>query len=181
MSEGLTQLAGHELAAWRLLENGVTDPQSPARTVAFATHASTGGGAVRMVVLRAVDKDRRTLTFFTHRRSGKMKDLLTCPNAEIVVWDQTAQFQVRVRGTVNIRDGTKEVWEKFGSGTQLNYANDPAPGEPISEPDDRSSEPDRAMFVVLTLNAATVETLWLGGDVHRRARFENDLGCWLAP
>ena len=56
MNDDLTTLDGTYSAAWRELEDGASQPDSPAKVIALATQAILGGGAVRMVVLRNADR-----------------------------------------------------------------------------------------------------------------------------
>ena len=134
-----------------------------------------------MVVLRKADRLTRSLTFYTHRSSQKVADIQSEPSAEILFWDAGKQFQIRLRGKVMLSDGPSEIWDTFRDGTRRNYAAEPAAGDKIDHPEDIAGTPDPATFVVLTLVASTVETLWLGGAVHHRARFSDGASCWLAP
>ena len=181
MNDDLERLAGTETAVWKTLENGVRDPTSPARTIALATEALTGGGAVRMVVLRAVDRETKRLTFYTHRASSKVAELDSNPQAEALVWDANRQFQIRLTGKVEIQDGPREIWDKFGPGTRRNYAAEPLPATPLSDPGEMEPTPDPHAFTVLTLHVDSFETLWLNKDVQRRARFTNGGAEWIAP
>ena len=181
MDHDLTTLDGTFHHVWALLSDGVKTPTSPARTVALATQSTDGGASVRMVVLREANREANTLTIFTHRASGKVRELTRQPRAEILIWDPGLQFQVRLRVMIALSDGSADIWNRFGAATQRNYANTPVPGAEILEPRAVDPVPDPSTFVVLTAKLNEVETLWLAPDVHRRAVFTNERASWIAP
>ena len=181
MNEDLTTFDGTRAAVWRRLVEAATDARSPYRIIALATQAHSGGGSVRMVVLREAEQAGQTLSFYTHSQSAKVEDLHQCPGAEALYWDRESKFQIRLRGDVNITDGPAEIWEAFGAGTRQNYAAHPAAGDPISRPGEIGGGPDPTMFVMLTLEIDQIETLWLGGAAHHRALFTNESANWLSP
>ena len=181
MSNDLTTLSGTEEAVWKTLQDIAGDPRSPDRILALGTQSQKGGGSVRMVVLRKADPANKTLVFYTHRRSGKVREIERNPGAEALYWNADHKLQIRLRGTVTISDGPDDVWDGFGEGTRANYSASPAAGEVISHPGQIGTGPDQAAFVVLTLTVFEVETLWLGGLVHHRALFTKEKACWLAP
>ena len=181
MNDDLETLSGIEAAVWSALESGVSDPSAPARTVALATEALDGGGSVRLVVLRAIDRADLCLTFFTHRGSGKIAELTAEPKVQVLVWDSARQFQIRISGEMEYAQGPQATWERFGHGTRRNYASSPAPGEVLNDPETVAFDPDPETFMQMTLRISMIETLVLSPETQRRARFTKDGAQWIAP
>ncbi|MDJ1017468.1 MAG: pyridoxamine 5'-phosphate oxidase family protein [Paracoccaceae bacterium] len=181
MSDDFTSLPGTLDAVWARLEAGVREAEAPARTIALATRPEAGGAAVRMVVLRRASRMLGEVEIYTHLASAKVADLRSDSRAQLLVWDPAAQFQIRLSVTVAIEDGPTEVWESLGPGARLNYATAPDPGEPVEDPTRLIPDPDPGLFLLLRARIEAIETLHLGTDCHRRARFAAPSATWLAP
>ena len=61
---------------WKLLEEGLTLKDSPLKTPVFSNIENNKPSA-KIVVLRAIDRKKRTLTFHTDYRSPKVKALMS--------------------------------------------------------------------------------------------------------
>lgn len=168
---------------WARLEAGLTHPNAPARTLALATRRTDGGAAVRMVVLRELEQDAQTLTFYTHAASDKVAELAIDPQAEVLLWDASTSFQARLAVTVAAALGDTALWESFSNGARLNYVPTLEPGRAIEAP----HVPDTAgpeAFVVLTAKIHSGDILDLSDLPHRRANFkagDDFTGQWVAP
>lgn len=168
---------------WARLSKGITDAKAPARTLALATESLTGGGAVRMVVLRGCDRLEPSIWFYTHAGSDKAFELADEPKAEVLLWDAAAQFQARMAVRVEVKQGTSDQWEALSSGARLNYVPLPPPGSAIAAPAVPASAGPEA-FVVLKAEIVSADILDLSELPHRRARFhqrDDFTGQWVAP
>ncbi len=184
MSSDPATLTGLLDTLWRQLHDGVRNANSPARHIALATARAEGGAAVRTLVLRGADKSKRTLTFYTHLRSQKITQLADDPVAEVLLWDAQSQVQARFSVEIVVTPGSANLWRNLGSGSRLNYARDPIPGDEIPVPDASDPTPDPALFAVLTAHVRSIDILQLGTRPQLRACFrpEDDFtGQWVAP
>lgn len=164
---------------WQRLGRGVADRRAPARHPVLATVGADGAEA-RVVVLRAADREAGTLTIHTDSASGKVAQLRETSGATLLVWDEKAKLQIRLRANVDIIAGDTDAFARLPDAAQLNYGGTPAPGTPISEPGVHDPAPDARRFTVLVAHVREIETLHLGTP-HRRARFRDGAATWLAP
>ena len=181
MNDLLATLDGLASAVWDLWEGASGDAEAPCGIAALATARKSGGGAARMVVLRAADRRVGTLEIWTNTASGKVDDIRADPEVELLFWLSGDQLQIRARGIVDMSQGSKSTWDELGSGSRLNYATSPAPGDKIDAPDAAAPEPDRAQFTILTLRVERIDVLSLAHRPHRRAIVDADGARWVAP
>lgn len=163
---------------WQRLTRGVAVRRAPARHPVLATVGADGAEA-RVVVLRAADREAGTLTIHTDSASGKVTELRKTPGATLLVWDEEAKLQIRLRATVDITEGDAEAFARLPDPARANYGGTPAPGTPIPEPGAHDPAPDARRFTVLVAHIREIETLHLGTP-HRRARFRDGVAHWLA-
>ncbi len=184
MNDDLTSLSGMLDAVWSRLDQATNEQAGPARNIFLATQAKDHGASVRTVILRGADREENALTFWTNRASGKVADLTANPRAEALIWDDGTSLQVRIGLEAALSDGSPEVWASLGAGSRRNYAKWPEPGAPLSKPEDFQPEPAFEMFVVITARILWIDALYLGPDLHRRARFPDGKltgATWIAP
>lgn len=181
---------------WSLLERGAADRRSPFHTPVIATVSPEGEPAVRVMVLRGVDRAARTLRVHTDVRSQKLAHLRAQSRAGVIVYDARAKIQVRLSAlaTIHTQDAVAGAgWAASRPQSRLCYEQDVAPGLPIAHPLD-APPPDRrfaegdvgeANFAVVLLQVDHVEWLYLAVAGHRRASWCWDgadwKGSWLAP
>ena len=89
---------------WLRLGRGVVDRKADARHPIFAT-AGAGGPEARIVVLRQADRALSAVSVFTDMRSAKITDLRYETRASLLVWEQKARLQIRLRVHVEITSG----------------------------------------------------------------------------
>lgn len=173
-------------AVWRMLERGVADRRSPARHPVLATAGLEGGAEARVVVLRAASREDAVLEVHTDSGSAKIGELARDPGATLLVWDQKAHLQIRVKARMEILKGAgaAQVWARVPEASRGVYGVVPPPGREIPLPDafEPGSDPDR--FAVLTARAEAIDVVYLGDTGHRRALYrgaDNWHGVWLAP
>jgi pyridoxamine 5'-phosphate oxidase len=185
MNEWWTSLPTLLDQVWLRLNRGVVDRKSDARHPVLSTMGIAGPEA-RIVVLRSASRPRSQMLVYTDLRSAKIKDLATEPRASLLVWEQKAKLQIRLRVHVEVKSGeaVKDHWQKVPEAARKVYGGMPPPGTHIDHPDRLTAEADPQAFAVLICNILEIETLHLGNDLHRRAKFshiEAWAGQWLSP
>ncbi len=83
---------------WRGLSRAAVDRRHGWRTPVLATVGADGAPRARTVVLRAVERETRTLRLHTDRRSAKAAEIARNPNVALVFWDARARLQLRTVG-----------------------------------------------------------------------------------
>jgi pyridoxamine 5'-phosphate oxidase len=170
---------------WLRLIRGVADRKADARHPTLATAGAMGPEA-RIVVLRQADRSLATIAVYTDLRSAKISDLLQEPRASLLIWEQKTRLQIRLRVRVEVKSGeaATDQWQRVPDTARTVYGSQPAPGTPVNKPEQLILQSDFTAFAVLVCHIREIETLYLGGDLHRRARFCADngwTGSWLAP
>jgi pyridoxamine 5'-phosphate oxidase len=170
---------------WLRLGRGVVDRKADARHLVFATTGAAGPEA-RIVVLRRADRAAATIAVYTDLRSAKISELTQAPRASLLVWEQKARLQMRLDVDVEIKSGENaaEHWQRVPLAARNVYGSQPSPGTPMDHPEQWIAQANPDAFAVLVCHITEIETLYLGPDLHRRARFNVDAawaGQWLAP
>jgi pyridoxamine 5'-phosphate oxidase len=170
---------------WFRLGRGVVDRKADARHPMLAT-AGAGGPEARIVVLRQADRGLSAVSIYTDMRSAKITDLRQETRASLLVWEQKARLQIRLRTHVEIKSGeaVAEQWQRVPEAARKVYGSQPSPGTPMNHPEQLTAQENSETFAVLLCNITEIETLYLSPDLHRRAKFCADTawaGQWLAP
>lgn len=186
MSDWHDDLEATRAHVWAELENTLTARQAPWRTPVLSTLGTDGAPEARTVVLRAVDPEAGTVTVYTDLRSAKVAEIGREPRAALTFWDPAESLQLRLRGTAVILSGADAdpIWRALPPHATADYGTVPAPGSEIPEPAQRATTGSISGFAVLVVQAVSLETLHIGRDRHRRARFQKGDrwgGVWLAP
>ena len=189
--------------AWNLIDAGVTNRNSPSHMPTVGTVDALGMPQLRIMILRDVSRDARTLRFHTDSRSIKAEQLLQNPATSVLIYDPAAKVQIRMSGKTHFT-ATGAVadiaWSASTPFARRCYMAEAAPGTPLAEPS--SGLPDwiagkqpeeeqladyRANFAALLVEVDTIEWLYLANAGHRRARWQWDAvqnswaGRWLIP
>ncbi|MEE4346333.1 MAG: pyridoxamine 5'-phosphate oxidase family protein, partial [Paracoccaceae bacterium] len=162
------------------------DRRSPLRTPVLATVGADGVPDARIVVLRDVSPGAATLCVHTDLRTKKVKDLQTNPSATFCAWATKYDLQIRIKALATILSGPDVMssWQSMSDPARRVYGGTPAPGVLLAHPSEVEGLPDPAAFAILRCDIREIETLHLGADLHRRARFRREdawQGAWLAP
>lgn len=167
--------------AWRRLARATADRRAAWRTPVLATLAPDGAPRARILVLRAADAARATLTLHTDARSAKAAELARDPRAALLFWDSRALIQLRAEGSASLA-ADPAAFTALPAGGRAVYAVAPAPGTPIATPGAVGTTDPETAFRTLTVQVASLEWLSLGTP-HRRARFDLGAGraTWLVP
>ncbi|MFU7527977.1 pyridoxamine 5'-phosphate oxidase family protein [Qipengyuania sp. ASV99] len=147
----------------------------------------------RIMVLRAFDSAAWTLRFHTDTRAPKVAAIRRDPRMAVLLYDQRAKVQIRVRGQGRILCGDPIVdaaWAASDNFARRCYLGD-GPGTPSDtptsglppefegvEPTDAQLVPARANFAVLLVEIEEIDWFYLAHTGHVRARFERDGGAW---
>jgi pyridoxine/pyridoxamine 5'-phosphate oxidase len=177
--------------AFRCWSHGVADRRSAFRSPALVTVGPDGRPQVRTVVLRGFDPAARLLTVHSDIRAAKIAALQANPDAALHVWDDDAQVQVRVDGTVAISTNSglaRTEWARLHEGSRAAYRSKTVPATVVEDPAAIPQVDDAAafaQFAVLHIRLDRMEWLHLAHEGQRRARFVWREGVleqhWLAP
>lgn len=189
--------------AWSLLGVGLTNRHSPAHMPTVATVDANGAPQLRVMVLRDVSRDARTLRFHTDSRSIKAEQLRQNSATSVLIYDHVAKIQIRLSGKTNLMMAgglTDTAWSTSTPFARRCYMADAAPGTPLTEPSSglpswiQGKQPEeeqltdfRVNFAALLVEIETIEWLYLANAGHRRARWQWDaaqnswVGSWLIP
>ncbi|WP_424966317.1 pyridoxamine 5'-phosphate oxidase family protein [Dinoroseobacter sp. S375] len=186
MSNWYTELDSTLDQVWQLLGRAVRDPKSPLRTPVMATVGADGHPDARVVVLRDAARSAGALEVHTDRRSKKVKDLESCPLVTFCAWLPKADLQVRIKTIATVASGPDvlSLWQSMSEAARRVYGGVPAPGMLLAHPSEFGIRPDPADLARLRCDITEIETLHLGRELHRRARFRRDedwVGSWRAP
>jgi pyridoxamine 5'-phosphate oxidase len=170
---------------WLRLGRGVVDRKADARHPVLATTGAAGPEA-RIVVLRQADRAVASVSIYTDLRSAKITELTQEPRASLLVWEQKARLQIRLRVHVKLKSGqgAAEQWQRVPLAARNVYGSQPSPGTPMDHPEQLIAHTNPDAFAVLMCHITEIETLYLGQDLHRRAKFNAETawaGQWLAP
>ena len=174
---------------WQSLQAAATNPDSPLLLPVVATAGEDGLPAVRTMVLRGVGIEQRQLLFFSDRRGVKVHHLNAQSAVELVFYDPTLRFQLRVGGyaIVSTGDEVRGIWDSLPQSVRILYGANPAPGSVVERP--MSGLPDALFdggaqdqvdaqiesgfdnFAVISVSVAQIDWLLLTNDGNRAARF----------
>jgi pyridoxamine 5'-phosphate oxidase len=151
----------------------------------------------RNVVLRSVEKEKRTITFHTDKRSKKIKQIYNSPDTCALFYDQQKKIQLRIYGKISINDDSnniKERWNKSRDMSKLCYLNKISPGDKISSSKEYLYEKDDLNnintginnFSIIDINIESIDFLNLNHKGHERIIFnfttDNEtIFNWVAP
>jgi pyridoxamine 5'-phosphate oxidase len=189
--------------AWSLILDGATNRRSPCHTPVIASIGNDGLPQLRVMVLRAADRDARQLRFHTDIRANKVAELSDRSALSVLMYDAEAKVQLRLSGAGHVRtDGADidGIWHEADRFARRCYLAEAAPGSISSEPTSglpewvqgiKPEEADlvtaRANFAIVLAEIGRLEWLYLATTGHRRARWDWDdaaqvwNGCWLVP
>lgn len=195
-SAGQFELPQVLVAAFEVLQAGVSDRRAAFHTPLFASSGLDGRPLARIVVLRGFDPEQRCLRFHTDFRSGKVAQITRDARVAFTFYDPAMKLQIRCEGVASChhKDAIAEnAWAGSQMMSKICYGTSPASGAVIAEADAFTlpAEPadiqaGQENFCAVLTTIESLEWLWLGHGGHRRARFtwgENGQsnGVWLVP
>lgn len=189
--------------AWRLVEAGTTDRHSPAHMPVVGTVDETGAPQLRVMILRDVTHDTRTLRFHTDLRSIKTAQIQNNSSTSVLFYHMAAKLQIRMSGQtqlLSIGDVADTAWNSSTPFARRCYMAEAAPGTPVAEPSSglqewiQGKQPDEAQlanyrpnFTTMLVEIQSIEWLYLANAGHRRAHWQwcdvqkTWQGSWLIP
>ncbi len=163
----------------------------------------TADGALRVMVLRNYDADRRLLRFHTDMRSPKVAAIADDPVVNLLGYDAGEKVQLRMRGAARVEctgPVADAAWAASTNFAKRCYLAQMGPGAPVPQrssglplwaeginPSDDQLAGARENFGVLLVAIERIDWLYLANSGHRRAEFVfpgNDFApqfSWLAP
>lgn len=186
-------LSAVERAAWDMLVRGAKDRRHAFHQATVGTVSEEGLPRARTVVLRAADRQERSLRFHTDTRSAKYVELSHRPDCVIHLYDHGAKVQIRARGRARLHSGdalTDGLWREMRDMSKECYRQPVAPGTPLGDPEAAmaggllSDEEGYRHFVAAVVSVSEIEWLYLAAAGHRRALLryeEGEAATWLAP
>ena len=186
---------------WTRLQDAVSDQTSGWRLPVVATADPTGTTRQRIVVLRSVDLQNRTLFAHTDLRSAKVAAMQTHPVSSWLFYDADQQVQLQATGTARIHtndDIADRLWDSEADSSLRGYLAPLAPGTRCDEattnlpPEFHNRVPDRSElvearqhFAVISCTVNRLEWLALRRKGNLRAVFnysdDTITADWLAP
>jgi pyridoxamine 5'-phosphate oxidase len=189
--------------AWSLILDGATNRRSPCHTPVIASIGNDGRPQLRVMVLRAADRDARQLRFHTDFRANKVAELSERSALSVLMYDAEAKVQLRLSGVGYVRTEGADIdviWHDADRFARRCYMAEAAPGSIASgptsglpdwvqgiKPDEADLMPARVNFAIMLAEITRIEWLYLATTGHRRARWDwNDAaqvwnGRWLVP
>jgi pyridoxine/pyridoxamine 5'-phosphate oxidase len=170
---------------WQRLLLGVAKRDAAARHPVFATVSPDGKPEARTVVLRAADRTSATVEVHTDGGSDKVRSLTAVPLAQMHVWDERENLQIRLSTKVDIQtgDAVAHKWTRVPDGSRMAYGASPNPGTPIDHAHAYTKLASQDWFTVLTCTIVEIELMQLV-EPHRRAVFARASGWggqWRVP
>lgn len=172
-----------ECRVWTELVRAVVDRHHEWRTPVLASVDAGGFPQARTVVLRRADPSARVLEVFTDRRTPKVVQLQTVPQAVVVFWSSRLHWQLRAQARAEVLvDGptVDEAWARLAQGASAaDYLAPRTPGTPLAV--DAGESGGRHHLAVLRFEVLSLDWLALRREGHRRARIDTAGALWLEP
>ena len=128
------------------------------------------------MILRALDRDQRTMRFHTDVRSAKINQWQGKPRVCILGYDASKKIQLRVNGhvTLHTTDAVADgAWNNSRPESRIAYSVKITPGSVVDMPNGapQSDEDGREHFAVVIVNIDSLEWIYLSAEGNRRAVF----------
>ncbi len=193
---------GSVQTSWKaMLQSGVSERTHPFKKPVLTTIGLLGEPKARIIILRDLDLDGRSIRLHTDARSGKVAEIGRNPNVILAFYDPAHEIQIQVSGTASVHQGdayAEAAWKGAAPSSRRAYLAEIEPGTRLSGPasglpadvegkvpsEDRLKQ-GRSNFAAVKVVFEQVDWLFLSPNGNRRARFtwqdENWAGAWLAP
>ena len=141
----------------------------------------------RTIILRKVDVDTKTLTFYTDSRSPKVTQITANPHALLVFWSKRLNWQLRVKVAINVdidSELNKLTWQKVKqSPSATDYLSANAPGEKLETLNVKTQliQNQTAYFAMLVTKVESIDWLALSRNGHQRAQIDAHGVTYLTP
>tara|TARA_B100001059_G_C17399274_1_gene362955 strand:- start:5 stop:583 length:579 start_codon:yes stop_codon:yes gene_type:complete len=133
----------------------------------------------RTVVLRAVEKENKSISFHTDLRSKKVLQIKESENICALFYDKDSKIQLRIYGSASKETDSlliKEKWNSSKEMSKLCYLNKISPGEVINESKDylygkeelNNVELGIKNFSIINIKISQIDWLSLNHEGHQR-------------
>ena len=133
----------------------------------------------RTVVLRAVDKENKSISFHTDLRSKKVLQIKESENICALFYDKDSKIQLRIYGSASKESDSlliKEKWNSSKEMSKLCYLNKISPSEVINESKDylygkeelNNVELGIKNFSIINIKISQIDWLSLNHEGHQR-------------
>lgn len=133
----------------------------------------------RTVVLRAVEKENKSISFHTDLRSKKVLQIKESENICALFYDKDSKIQLRIYGSASKESDSlliKEKWNSSKEMSKLCYLNKIPPGEVINESKDylygkeelNNIELGIKNFSIINIKISQIDWLSLNHEGHQR-------------
>lgn len=172
-----------ESRVWTELVRAVVDRHHEWRTPVLASVDAGGFPQARTVVLRRADPLARVLEVFTDRRTPKVAQLRTVPQAVVVFWSSRLHWQLRVQARAEVLvegPAVDEAWARLAQGASAaDYLAPRTPGTPLAA--EAAVDDGGHRLAVLRFDVLSLDWLALRRDGHWRARMDAGGAVWVEP
>jgi pyridoxamine 5'-phosphate oxidase len=176
--------------AWQLWGRGTVDRHSGFHIPVVTSVDADGNPQARTMILRAVDREARTMRFHTDVRSAKINHWKAKPHVCILGYDASKKIQLRMDGRVvlHMTDAVADdAWKNSRPESLAAYGVKISPGSVVDKPSSapQSNDEGRENFAVAIAHIESLEWIYLNAEGNRRAIFswaDGVLGSnWLQP
>lgn len=189
--------------ARKLIDGGAHDRRYSSHHPVVGTIGKDGLPRQRVMILRALDWDRRTIRFHTDWRTEKVEELASNSAASVLIYEPKSKIQLRLSGKAAVHatgSAVDAAWNEATLFARRCYLAETAPGSMSDNPQsglplwvegrapsEEEVAPARENFAILLFEFNQIEWLYLANKGHRRARWEWNsadhgwLGNWLVP
>jgi len=182
---------------YRELNNAIQDGKHEYHCFYFATIQSKIP-QLRTVVLRALNKEKNSISFHSDLRSNKVKEIKSNNNVSALFYDKKRRIQIRLQGKALIDENSKElkrIWSSMKSESKLCYMGPFAPGKKLNyfQPNlpnhnaqnitPKNNTIGYKNFCRVTINLEKLDWLQLHHKGHKRKLFylhNNSKPTWIA-
>lgn len=166
---------------WGALMHSTNQFSAAFRFLTLCSVDMQGQPQARTVVLRAVDRSKRQLRFYTDIRSAKWMEFKHNPAAMVMAYDTQDRVQLRFGGMVQLiesgSDYHAECWSELPLQSRIHYRGGP-PGIELADTVEREieeatsdSSQGREFFGVIVFTSTTLDFVRLDRANNQRARF----------
>ncbi len=184
-----------------MLVSAVSERAHAFKKPVLTTIGSAGMPKARIVILRDVQIEDRSVRLHTDARSEKVSEIRGNPNVMLAFYDPSEEIQVQISGRATVHESdayADAAWTGAAPSSRRAYLAETVPGTPLSAPasglpsdvegiipSEERLGAGRSNFAALQLVFDQVDWLFLSPRGNRRARFTLDretwVGTWLAP
>lgn len=184
-----------------MLQSAVSERTHPFKKPVVTTIDLEGKPKARIVILRGLDLETRSIRLHTDARSAKIGEIGRNPDVMMAFYDPVKEIQIQVRGIASVHQSdayAEAAWKGAAPSSRRAYLAEVEPGTILSAPasglpadvegkvpSEERLEGARSNFAAIQVVFEQVEWLFLSPNGNRRARFiwqgEGWTGTWLAP